>query len=259
METEQLYIILPMYNEELSIPGLRQMFVGGLALPNGWDYHLLIVNDGSTDRTLELVGQWQAETNDDLTVVTHTYNQGLGEAILTGFREAIGLGATCILTMDADASHPAHTINQLAATIAQGADIVIASRFAPGGHQYGVNWYRQLFSLGARLVLSSCFPLNGVRDYTVSFRAYRASLIDEALQRSHGQLLVYKSFASAAELLLKTATLAGSITEVPLVLHYEDKKSNSKLRIWHTIRDYLRLLFLPKAKCSSGTGLKITT
>lgn len=258
MDTAKLCIVLPMFNEELSLPGLKQMFAQGLNLPGGWDYYLLVVNDGSTDHTLQLVRQWEHDLAGQMLIFNHEHNLGLGEAILTGFRQAINLGCDCILTMDADASHPVETINKMVEAIIHGADIAIASRFVPGAYQYGVSWDRRIYSLGARCLLSWCFPLKGVRDYTVSFRIYRSSLIKEALQLSAEKLLTLQSFACAAELLLKIATIAEKIQEVPLILHYENKKSASKLRVGKTIKDYFKLVYLPRRKCSLGRGLLIT-
>lgn len=249
-------VILPMYNEEKSIPRLRLMFDKGLALPPNHDYHIIVVNDGSVDGTLDLASKWASE-NSRVTVVSHPKNMGLGQAILTGFNESINKGANCTVTMDADATHPGDTINDLVLTISRGSDIVIASRYATGGKQVGLSWNRRLFSFGARIFLSSLFPLKGVRDYTCGFRAYRTSLLAEALSRCDGRFLTFNTFTAMVEILLKTAVLADRISEVPLVLRYDLKQGGSKMKVLKTIRDYIRLLLLPVEKCPLGRGLKI--
>jgi len=249
-------IILPMYNEELSIPLLRTMFDGNIPMPPECDYRIVVVNDGSTDETLKLVNAWIQE-NRRVSVVSHIRNMGVGQAILTGFGEAIRMGSNCVVTMDADASHPGDIINELVNSILSGADIAIASRFVEGGQQIGVPFMRRVYSLGARVLLSMVFPLRGVRDYTVSFRAYKTHLLNQALSKKKDSFLIFHSFATSVEILLKIAPLANKIEEIPLVLRYDHKKSPSKLRLWSTIWDYGKLFFLPKQKGPLGRGLKI--
>lgn len=256
MGLKLINIILPMYNEELSFHSLQQMFKGEMLLPVEYDYRIIIVNDGSTDRTLEYALKWRAE-NPRINVISHDNNHGLGQAILTGFREAIKFQSYCVVTMDADASHPVGTINDLVSAISLGADIAIASRYTTGGKQIGVSPIRTLYSTGARCLLSMVFPLKGVRDYTVNFRAYRTNLIQEGLSRANEPFLVFDTFTAAAEILLKMAPLADKIVEVPLVLHYDWKESSSKLKVGATIRDYLKLCLLPKKKGTIGRGLNI--
>jgi len=257
MKQNFIVIILPMYNEELSIPSIRKMFGAGFLFPPECEYKIIVVNDGSNDKTLNLVNNWSRE-NHKISVISHTRNMGVGQAILTGFNEAIRLGSNCVVTMDADASHPGQIVSLLVERILAGADIAIASRFAgDGGQQIGVPWQRKVYSLGARIILSIIFPLRGVSDYTVGFRAYKTALLHEALEKNPDSFLNSSSFAASAEILLKMATLAGRIEEVPLVLRYDHKKSPSKLRLWYTISDYLKLFLLPKKKCSLGRGLSI--
>lgn len=247
-------IILPMYNEELSISQLRNMFnENTLTLPAG-EHRIIIVNDGSTDNTLNLVNKW-AQEDSRVKIINHTHNMGVGQAILTGFCDAIRQEADCVVTMDADVSHPAAIINQLILSVQEGADIAIASRFAKGGAQIGVPPLRQVYSFGARVLLSLVFPLKGVRDYTVGFRAYKTSLLAKVLSDNPISFLQFSSFAASVEILLKLAPFADKITEVPLILHYDHKKSPSKLKLWATLTDYGRLFFCPKKKCSLGRGL----
>ncbi len=257
MSERLVAIILPMYNEELSVPALRSMFGGGISLPAGWDYRIMVINDGSTDGTLLQALGW-AKADSRVTVLSHTENKGLGQAILTGFYEAIRMYASVIVTMDADATHPGELIGPLLEALLDGAEMAIASRFAKGGRQLGVPFFRRLLSFGARKYYSLIFPLAGVRDYTINFRAYKIELIKNACHRVDGSLLVSGTFTATVEILLKLATLCRKIKEVPLVLQYGRKKSRSKLGIAATIRDSLKLCLLPKEKCLLGRGLRLS-
>ncbi|MDD3269815.1 MAG: glycosyltransferase family 2 protein [Syntrophomonadaceae bacterium] len=249
-------IILPMYNEELSIPVLQEMFDEKIEMPPGYDYRIVAVNDGSKDRTLELVNKW-AQENHRVKVLSHTQNMGVGQAILTGFGEAIRMSSICVVTLHADASHPGGIIKQMLVEVQKGADIVIASRFTQGGKQVGVPLLRRIYGWGARILLSTIFPLKGVRDYTVGFRAYRTTMVNQALSRTEESFLTFRSFATSAEILLKFVSFANKVVEVPLVLRYDHKMSSSKLRTWNTIRDYFMLFMLPKQECPLGRGLAI--
>jgi len=249
-------IILPMYNEELSVPLLRKMFDAGLEMPEDVDFRLVAVNDGSEDATLDLINAWARE-NPRVTVVSHAQNQGVGQAILTGFGEAIRMKSFCAVTLDADASHPGSLIKKMISEVERGNDIVIASRFAPGGRQIGVSPIRKLYSVGARLLLNLVFPLKGIRDYTVGFRAYNTSLLNRAFSINDGPFLDFRSFATSAEILLKMVTVAERVSEVPLVLRYDQKQSPSKLKTWATIKDYFKLFTLPGQACKLGRGLRI--
>lgn len=255
MNKRLVAIVLPMYNEEESIPYLREMFDQNLTLPSDCVHRIVAVNDGSSDKTLEMITRWARE-NERVAVVSHTKNMGLGQAILTGFGEAIHMGSDVVVTMDADASHTEVVITQLVSAVLAGADIAIASRFALGGQQIGVPFYRRVLSWGARMVMKTVFPLNGVTDYTISFRAYRTSMVLHALSRKE-EFLDFKTFAIMVELLLKMAPFAKKIVEIPITLRYDLKMSSSKLKLGPTLRDYVRLARMPKARCELGKGLGV--
>jgi len=246
-----------MYNEELSVPVLCSMFERGITLPEGCDYRIIIINDGSSDATLQKVMEW-AKGDSKVTILSHTENKGLGQAILTGFYEAVRMNSSYIITMDADATHPCGLIGTLVQAVLEGAEIAIASRFVKDGEQKGVPLFRRFLSFGARKYYRLFFPLAGVSDYTVNFRAYRAELIKSAFDKVDGPLLVSGSFTTVAELLLKLATISTKISEVPMVLQYDCKKSCSKLGIASTVRDSIKLCRLPKEKCPLGKGLRIS-
>ncbi|MGI5838773.1 MAG: glycosyltransferase family 2 protein [bacterium] len=246
-------IILPLYNEAASFSLLREMFDSGLEITPEIDYLIIVVDDGSTDITPCLAWQWAIE-NAAVIVLTHPENRGLGAALMTGFRAAVALGADYLVTLDGDATHPAAKIGELLAAVSGEADIAIASRFTKTSRTAGVPLYRRFCSIGASFVFQCVFPLRGVRDYTTGFRAYRAAVVREMLARHPTP--VFRSFAVSVEILLYSAAFAGLITEVPLVLRYDLKRSPSKMNVLSTVRDCLRLCLLPKATCKLGRGLR---
>ena len=262
-----------MYNEQESIPLLRS----DLSQASDASISIIVaVDDGSTDRTPELLEEWSLD-EPRLRVVSYHPNRGLPGALLAGFREAVELGAgvgpgdgaiaapagegggepSVVVTMDADGSHPFFLIAAMARKIADGCDIVIASRHAPGAAQFGLAWYRRVFSWGASLLMRLAYPLRGVRDYSTNYRAYRGSLLLEALTRSPGRLIEARDFSGVVELLLRLCSLGPRIAEVPLELHYERKKSASKARTLRMILGYLKLATLRKTRSATGVCLPL--
>ncbi|MDR3270307.1 MAG: glycosyltransferase family 2 protein [Peptococcaceae bacterium] len=254
-----LYIILPAYNE---VQGLGLIFADIQRHCTGLAYRIIVINDGSTDGTGELLRQACA-ARADLVMLEHPVNRGLGQALLTGFRYAVRQDAAMdqqadtaemdmIITLDADNTHPADRIPLLYQAICAGADVAIASRFVSGAQQYGLNSLRRMLSWGAGLLMRACFPREGLRDYSCGFRAYRLGVMREALQTYDDQLIECRSFAAAAEILLKLLPFCHRVQEIPLELHYERKLSCSKLRIGATVSEYFKLIYRLKRATESS-------
>lgn len=232
-----IHILLAAYNESAAlaavIEGVARAFADG-------DWTLWVVDDGSTDGTAEVARDHAGRF--PVRVVRHAANQGLGAALRTGF-STIGavLGPRDILvTLDADNTHPPAQIPSLVAPIEAGdADIVIASRFRPGARVVGVPWHRRLLSRAAEVVFRWGVPVPGVRDYTCGFRAYAAAIVRtmsaEALIREDG-------FSAQAEILIRLARRGARVTEIPLVLRYDRKQGESKMRVFRTVARTLGLV-----------------
>jgi len=125
----------------------------------------------------------------------------------------------------------------------RGLDLVIASRFAPGGREVGVAPHRWLLSRGASLALRLAFRLPPeVRDVSTGFKAYRGALLRRLASRWGERLVEEQGVACMAELLVKAAAIGATIGEVPMVLRYDLKAGPSKMRTARTVRAYLRLL-----------------
>jgi dolichol-phosphate mannosyltransferase len=101
---------------------------------------------------------------------------------------------------------------------------------------------RRLLSLGASTLFHRTLRLEGVRDFTSGFRAYRVSLLARASTHWGERLIEEQGFACMVELLLKLRHCRPVITEIPLRLHYDRKQGPSKLRLGRTIAQYVKLL-----------------
>ncbi|HWJ85797.1 MAG TPA: polyprenol monophosphomannose synthase [Cellulomonas sp.] len=165
-------VVVPTYNEYESIPGALARLAEHVP-----DAHVLVVDDGSPDGTGALVEQIAAADDGprEIHVLHRTGKLGLGTAYVAGFRWALERGYDVICEMDADGSHRAEDLPLLLSAL-DDADLVLGSRWVPGGSV--VNWpkNREILSRGAntytRIMLG--IPLH---DATGGFRAYRSTLL----------------------------------------------------------------------------------
>jgi len=239
----QVILTLPAYNEA---DNLRPLIENAVQVfkESGLNGRILVVNDGSADNTPDVLKALHDEYG--VQVIHHPENRGLGRAIITGLTAAVE-GSTSpddiIVCMDADNTHSPTYIPGMAGNVwNEGYDIVIASRYQPGSHEIGVPPFRLLLSRTARYVFQTILRLPGVRDYTCGFRAYRVKLISDALGKYGDGLIRREGFACTDELLVRLSHSTRRITEVPFVLRYDQKRSRSKLPLFKTIWETLKLL-----------------
>lgn len=234
-------VVLPAYNESQSLGRLIPRIAQTLS-ETFWDYDILVVDDGSSDDTVEVARELQAEC--PVQIVSHQGNQGLGAAITTCLTRGIeGLADDdIVVAMDADNTHPPQLITRMVPMIREGHDIVIASRYQAGARVVGLAWHREMLSLGARFLMRGLLPIKGCRDYTCGYRAYRVGLLRAAIAKHDGQLVHEAGFACMADLLLMLSGMGAIIGEVPLLLRYDFKRGVSKMRIAQTVRRTFRML-----------------
>lgn len=209
---------------------------------SGKDYKVWVVDDGSKDKTAEVVSSQTHHM--PLVLLQHERNKGMGAAFQTGLDKIIPhLSSSDILvTLDADNTHPPQIIPRLIDPLENDqADLAIASRYVPGAKVYGVSLFRQLTSQGARWLFQYFLPIPNVKDYTCGFRAYRGGLIIQA-KKKWNSLVTENGFASAAEWLVKLSFLSPRVVEIPFILHYDHKPTASKMPVFRTILKTLALI-----------------
>lgn len=249
-----LFVVLPAFNEEA---GLKELLDDIESSCRGIPTRIIVVNDASTDFTFQIAKEYAREFP-NVHVLSHEMNKGLGGALMTGFEYVFGLrenlkrserelvqsraSEDVIVTMDADNTHPADRIPLMLTQIYSGADLVVASRYAPGGEQHGLNLMRRTLSWGAGKVMSFFFPVAGLKDYSCGYRAYRASTLERVYQNYGDQMIENRSFAAMVELLVKVVGFCQEVREIPFSLHYEKKKGKSKMRVFATIIGYFSLI-----------------
>ena len=234
------YMLLPAFNEERALPLLLNAIQKSFA---GSDFKVIVIDDGSTDKTSEVVRDFKDKI--PVHLIHHEVNQGLGEALKTGLKyvNQVAAGEDIVITMDADNSQDPSFALKLTDEIEKGCDIVIASRYCPSGKQIGVNPMRRILSRAVNALLRILFPIKGIRDYTSGYRAYRLTVVRQGFENFGDRFIQRKGFACMPEILIKLSALGAKVAELPLILRYDLKKSKSKLRLLNISLDYLFLFF----------------
>lgn len=237
--TPMLFILLPAFNEETALPRLLPRIDRVLA---GEAYRVVVIDDGSADATTERA--LAAAREYPVTLLRHAVNRGLGAALATGLAFCLAEGGTgdAVVVMDCDDTHDPALIPRMVAGLAAGTEVVIASRFAPGGAEEGLTWKRRALSRGASGLLRAVLRIRGVRDYTSGYRAYSLALLRRAAAEHGERLVEERGFVCMVELLVKVAPFARQIGELPLQLRYDLKPGESKMNVPRTVREYLRFL-----------------
>ena len=243
----KLIVVLPAYNEEESLPSLLDRW-NFIINEYNLNAHILIINDGSVDKTPDIGKNYKA--NFPVTVVDVYPNKGLANAIREGFQNAVEIAGDndIISLMDADDTHNPGLIIRMINTIHEGADIVIASRYRDGSRIYGLSGFRKFLSWGASILFRILVNIKGVRDYTCGYRAYRAKLLKDALSLYKDKFIEQQGFSAMSEVLVKLKKFKPIVVEVPFILRYDQKMGTSKMKLFKTIRQTIGLLTSKKKK-----------
>ena len=235
-------IVLPAYNEADNLPRLLAALQEAMD-DNGIGYEVIVVDDGSRDQTPALAERSAATL--PVVLVRHATNQGLGAAMRDGLQTALDRAGPrdVVVTMDADDTHAPGLIVQMVRMIGEGYDVVIASRYRAESRVYGVPTLRRVMSRAASLLMRLVFPIRGVRDFTCGYRAYRADVLRRAVDRYQGEFVNQDGFQCMVDILLKLRPLHLIFGEVPLLLRYDRKGGQSKMRVAQTARNTLLLLW----------------
>ena len=225
-----ILVLLPAFNEEESLPLLMPKLKDTLSKYDE-GYKILVCDDGSNDRTLEMLKGYSNEM--PLEVIAHKINRGLGESSRDLFERAAELTTKddVIVRLDCDDTHEPEYIPTIIDKVRSGYDVVIASRFARGGGQQGVSSYRAAISRAANLFMKIFFPIKGLREYSSGFRGYNASKVKEAISFYGNNFIQLKGlgFTCTLEKLVKLRLIGARFGEIPFVLRYDQKQSSSKM------------------------------
>jgi len=165
-------VCLPTYNE---LENLEAM-VGALGRVLRDGDRVLVIDDGSPDGTGALADRLAAELP-FVGVLHRARKEGLGPAYLAGFRRALADGAELVLEMDCDFSHEPAAVPRLIAAAEDGADLVLGSRYVPGGAIPNWGLTRRAISLGGNLYAQLMLQ-SRLRDLTGGFKCFRRRVLE---------------------------------------------------------------------------------
>ena len=208
MQVPRAVVCLPTYNERENVePMLRAL--------GDKDVRVLVVDDNSPDGTGEIADRLAQELP-YVDVMHRDRKEGLGPAYLAAFGRALADGADLVLEMDCDFSHSPDDVPRLIAA-AEDADLVLGSRYAPGGSIGNWGVVRRFVSAGgslyARVLLGS-----SVRDLTGGFKCYRRAVL-EAIDLD---AITSKGYAFQIETTYRAARAGFRVVEVPI--HFVDRE-----------------------------------
>ncbi|MFA4845270.1 MAG: glycosyltransferase family 2 protein [Patescibacteria group bacterium] len=214
----KVFAIIPAYNEQATIAEVLQKtkpFVDGM----------IVVNDGSTDRTADIArGQGAI-------LVSHVINRGLGAAIGTGFETAKRFGADVVVTLDADGQHDAHEIEKFVKAIEHGADVVIGSRMLT---RSAMPLHRKFANTIGNLVTLLLFGA-WVTDSQSGFRAFTRYAISKIHIKTNRMEV-------SSELIAEAKRNNLTLVEVPIKAIYTDYSLSKGQSFFVGIKTLLKLV-----------------
>jgi len=226
MSNYQYSILIPAYNEEERM-GASLGAVLAFVSRHGWKAEILVIDDGSTDGTAELVSRF-ARQNPAVKLLKNPGNRGKGYSVRHGLQQARG---DLVLFTDADFSTPIREADKLFSALEAGADVAIGSRWMESRLQMQRQpLYRQVVGRMFNLVLWAILRLN-YKDTQCGFKAFRRSAAQVL-----SSLQLVERWGFDAELLFLARKLRLHVTEVPVEWAHDHR---SKIRVF---RDGFRML-----------------
>jgi len=198
-------IVIPAYNEAGNLKAIEDRLIPQLH-NDGIDFEIILINDGSTDDT-PVIADRMASSSDNIRVIHHPENAGLGAALRTGYQNARN---PWVISIDSDLSYSPDQIKNLVNAINTDTDAVFGSPYMKGGYVEGVSEMRIIPSK-AISILYSIFMLKRLSCWTGMFRAIKKNAIQN-ISISHD------GFDGVAEIAVKLVKKGYNVIEVPAVL-----------------------------------------
>ena len=199
-------ICLPTYNERDNLPRMIEALAEILRDGD----RVLVIDDSSPDGTGQIADALE-ERYGFLDVLHREHKEGLGRAYIAGFHEVLQTDAELVLEMDCDFSHDPADVPRLIAAAESGADLVLGSRYVPGGGTRNWGLVRRLISKGGS-VYTALFLRMGVRDPTGGFKCFRRA----ALQAIDLDAITPRGYAFQIETTWRVKQAGFRVQEIPI-------------------------------------------
>jgi dolichyl-phosphate beta-glucosyltransferase len=226
MTGHDLSIIIPAYNEEALIVNTLENLRSYMAARTE-QYEIVVVDDGSHDKTVACIQEWQKNSGADLQLLVNQKNMGKGFSIRRGVMESRG---QYLIFIDADLPYELYAIDDFLKALKNGYDLAVGSRVLPGSEVRGVPAYRyiagQIFSLMVQAVLFSGLP-----DTQCGFKSFKSEAAREIFRRTS-----IDGFGFDVEMLFIARKLKFAIQ--PVAVHMIEHRQRSRVRL---VNDSLKM------------------
>lgn len=210
----KLSVVMPVYNEAGTLTEIVDQVLN-TSIPT----ELVIVDDGSTDGSRDIMQQW--ENHSIIRVILHEHNQGKGAAVRTGLKAATG---DVIVIQDADLEYDPRDYPKLLQPIEEGrADVVFGSRFI-GGPARKVYFWHRVGNLLLTLLTNILYNID-LTDMETCYKCFRAEIVKEMPLRS-------RRFDFEPEITAKIAKRGYRIYEVPIAYYGREYEEGKKITAW---------------------------
>jgi len=219
-QTQRILLAIPVYNEERFLAQVLREVLHWTPIR-----HLLIVDDGSTDRTRDIIDRFY------LPVLVHQANQGKGASILDAIRRGQNEGFRWLITMDGDGQHEANHLPLFLQAIEEGRwDVILGNRQGRSAAMPGI---RRLSNGITSVMLSLLSGAGRLHDSQCGFRAFRIDRLQADLYKERG-------FQFESEMILRLGRQGARFHEVAVSTRYGDERS--KIRAWHDTTRFIALV-----------------
>lgn len=226
MTNFDLSIVIPAYNEEALIVNTLESLRSYMAA-RAEQYEIVVVDDGSYDKTVAFIQEWQKNSGTDLQLLINQKNRGKGFSIRRGVMESRG---QYVIFIDADLPYELNAIDNFLKALKNGYYLAVGSRVLPGSEVRGVPAYRyvagQIFSVMVQAVLFSGLP-----DTQCGFKSFKSDAAREIFRRTS-----IDGFGFDVEMLFVARKLKFAIQ--PIAVHMIEHRQRSRVRL---VNDSLKM------------------
>ena len=238
-------VVIPTYNE---IENIEIILLKTFSLNLGLD--ILVMDDNSPDKTFKKVQEIidNDTYNGQLSLIVREKKEGLGKAYIAGFKHALTKSYEYIIEMDADLSHDPKYLVSFLQNIKEN-DLVIGSRYVPGGGVVNWSFFRKLISAGGSFYSRTLLGID-IRDVTGGFKCFRR----EVLESIDLDNLITTGYAFQIEMNYRASIMGYRVKEVPII--FEDRVAGkSKMTKKIFIEALLKVVVLRMHKKDILAGL----
>ena len=233
-----IFFLVPAYNEDTNISRMvKETF--SLMMELGLDHRIIIVDDGSEDKTLEILAALKSEK---IHVISYKPNKGVRTAFLKGFSYFLAQGSPgdILVTKEADNTSDNKVLSDMLGQLNCGYDVSLASCYAKGGGIEGTTYFRMLMSKSANIIIKLRFRMWKYSTFSSFYRAYSYQCIKNVFEKDPDMMKI-DGFTCVVEALIKLHKMGFRIGEIPMTLRSKERIGKSKMPILKTIKGYLYL------------------